>query len=46
VSRGVNISELFSSLTMQNITVSSVRNKTNRLEEFFIRLTGSKGDAA
>ncbi len=46
VSQGANITALFAELSRRNIAVSSLRNKTNRLEEFFIRLTGSKGDAA
>jgi len=44
VSRDTNISELFSVLSGQNISVTSMRNKTNRLEELFIRLVGSKGE--
>jgi ABC-2 type transport system ATP-binding protein len=43
VSRGANITALFSELALQNIAVSSLRNKTNRLEELFIRLVGNKG---
>lgn len=38
VHRGKTINELFQLLTAQQITVSSLRNKTNRLEELFIRL--------
>jgi len=41
-----NITELFTALSLQNIAVSSLRNKTNRLEELFIRLTGNKGEGA
>ena len=41
-----NITELFTALSLQNIAVSSLRNKTNRLEELFIRLTGNKGAGA
>ncbi len=44
VSRDANISALFSALLEQNIAVTSMRNKTNRLEELFIRLVGSKGE--
>ncbi len=40
------ITELFAALSMQNIGVRSLRNKTNRLEELFIRLVGNKGDVA
>lgn len=32
------LNELFSELSQQNIQVSSMRNKTNRLEELFVRL--------
>jgi ABC-2 type transport system ATP-binding protein len=46
VSRGANITALFSELALQNIAVSSLRNKTNRLEELFIRLVGNKGEQA
>jgi ABC-2 type transport system ATP-binding protein len=44
VSNSANITELFAALSLQNIAVSSLRNKTNRLEELFIRLTGNKGE--
>lgn len=46
VSRGASISALFAELSLQNITVSSLRNKTNRLEELFIKLVGKKGESA
>ena len=46
VPRGANITELFAVLSLQNIAVSSLRNKTNRLEELFIRLVGNKGEGA
>lgn len=46
VSRGANITELFSELALHNIAVNSLRNKTNRLEELFIRLVGNKGERA
>lgn len=46
VSCDTNISELFGALAMKNISVTSMRNKTNRLEELFIRLVGNKGDVA
>lgn len=42
VSRDTNISDLFNELSMQKILVSSMRNKSNRLEELFIRLVGNK----
>lgn len=34
-----NINDLFSALSQQNITVMSMRNKANRLEELFVKLT-------
>lgn len=46
VTRGANITALFSELSLHNIVVSSLRNKTNRLEELFIRLVGNKGERA
>jgi len=46
VSRGASISGLFAELSLQNIIVSSLRNKTNRLEELFIKLVGKKGESA
>lgn len=46
VSREANISELFAKLATQNIAITSLRNKSNRLEELFIRLVGNKGEAA
>lgn len=46
VARDVNINMLFTALSAQGIEVGSLRNKTNRLEELFIRLVGNKEDAA
>lgn len=46
VSNDRNITELFALLSLQNIAVRSMRNKTNRLEELFIRLVGNKGESA
>lgn len=46
VTRNTNINSLFAALSAQNIAVVSLRNKTNRLEELFIRLVGNKADAA
>ncbi|MEQ6340762.1 MAG: ABC transporter ATP-binding protein [Gammaproteobacteria bacterium] len=46
VSRDANINTLFAALSAQGIEVGSLRNKTNRLEELFIGLVGSKEDAA
>jgi ABC-2 type transport system ATP-binding protein len=38
IHRGQTLNDLFELLTRQGITVSSLRNKTNRLEELFVRL--------
>lgn len=47
VPRGTVLNALFSALTDAGIAVRSLRNKSNRLEELFVRLTeGSKGAAA
>ena len=42
VGKGQSINDLFSLLNERGIAVSSMRNKTNRLEELFIRLTQRK----
>ncbi|MFK8075859.1 MAG: ABC transporter ATP-binding protein [Granulosicoccus sp.] len=42
VPKGHTINDLFSELTAKGIYVSSLRNKTNRLEEFFLRLVQRK----
>ncbi len=44
IKRGQSITALFLSLEQQGITVKSMRNKANRLEELFLRLV--KRDAA
>ncbi len=46
VSREASVSELFARLALQQIVVTSLRNKSNRLEELFIRLTGNREVAA
>ena len=46
VPRGANIAALFAELSRHEIAVTSLRNKTNRLEELFIRLVGNKGEGA
>ena len=38
IHRGQSLNDLFQLLTQQQIMISSMRNKTNRLEELFIRL--------
>ncbi len=45
VTRDANINTLFAALSAQDMVVSSLRNKTNRLEELFVRLVGNKGNA-
>ena len=46
VTRETSINHLFAALSTLNISVVSLRNKTNRLEELFIRLVGNKANAA
>lgn len=38
ISRGQSLNDLFNLLNQHNVIVSSMRNKTNRLEELFVRL--------
>ena len=40
VSKSQTINEVFDALTRLNLHVTSMRNKSNRLEELFVRLTG------
>ncbi len=46
ISREQSINALFAELTRCNIRVLSMRNKSNRLEELFLQLTGGNGEAA
>ncbi len=46
VTRDANINTLFAALSAQGMVVSSLRNKTNRLEELFVRLVRNKENAA
>ena len=46
VTRDTTINTLFAALSAQAIAVASLRNKTNRLEELFIRLVGTKENTA
>ncbi len=48
VPQGQNINQLFAGLSQVGINVKSLRNKSNRLEEFFLRLLESsqQGDAS
>jgi ABC-2 type transport system ATP-binding protein len=41
-----NLNDLFRQLNERNITVVSMRNKTNRLEELFMGLVEKKSDSA
>ena len=38
------ISDLFAGLQSAGITVEALRNKANRLEELFLRITSQKGE--
>ncbi len=42
IGEGYTLNELFRQLSAQGITVASLRNKANRLEELFMRLVESK----
>ena len=42
VDRERNINKLFEILTKKNINITSMRNKTNRLEELFLELLNNK----
>jgi ABC-2 type transport system ATP-binding protein len=44
VARDEGVNELFTALSEKNIQVLSMRNKTNRLEELFLSLTGKTFD--
>jgi ABC-2 type transport system ATP-binding protein len=43
VSKNQSLNEIFVALTGQGVEVLSMRNKTNRLEEMFVRLIGENG---
>jgi len=40
VPKGMSMSQLFEVLQQANLTITTLRNKANRLEELFLRLTG------
>jgi len=42
ISSNASVSDLFAELSWLKIEVRSLRNKTNRLEELFIRMTGNE----
>ena len=44
ITKDRSINELFAALTEKGLNVLSMRNKTNRLEELFMRLVESNGD--
>lgn len=46
VPRGAALNTLFAQLGEQGITIDSLRNKSNRLEEFFLRLLAENGQQA
>ena len=46
VSKGQSLNDIFTRLTAQGVEVHSMRNKVNRLEELFIRLTDVSARAA
>lgn len=45
ISKDQGINKLFSALSAQNLRVISLRNKANRLEELFIRMTSAPDDS-
>jgi ABC-2 type transport system ATP-binding protein len=46
MSRHHDLNSLFAALTASGVTVTSMRNKANRLEELFVRLVGENKPAA
>ncbi|HLF12335.1 MAG TPA: ABC transporter ATP-binding protein, partial [Gammaproteobacteria bacterium] len=42
VAKGQGLNEVFAQLSAQSLHVSSMRTKTNRLEELFMRLVENK----
>lgn len=46
MSRGHDLNSLFAALSAHGITVTSMRNKANRLEELFVRLVNHGAEAA
>lgn len=46
IERGTSLNDLFAQLSQRDITVSSMRNKANRLEELFVRLVESSTNGA
>ena len=46
MSRAHDLNSLFAALSARGITVTSMRNKANRLEELFVRLIENNPEAA
>jgi ABC-2 type transport system ATP-binding protein len=46
VTKGQGLNELFAALSRQSIQVASMRTRSNRLEELFIRLVGDRRQEA
>jgi len=46
VSRGQSLNDIFAQLSSQNVRITSMRNKVNRLEELFIRLVDDSARSA
>jgi ABC-2 type transport system ATP-binding protein len=46
VANGQGLNDAFSALSEQSIKIASMRTKSNRLEELFIRLVGDRGHGA
>jgi ABC-2 type transport system ATP-binding protein len=46
VSKGQSLNDIFAQLSSQNVRVTSMRNKVNRLEELFMRLVDDSVRAA
>jgi ABC-2 type transport system ATP-binding protein len=46
VTKGQGLNEMFAALSRQSLAVSSMRTKTNRLEELFMKLVESKNEEA
>ncbi len=46
MSRAHDLNSLFAALSARGITVTSMRNKANRLEELFVRLIEQPDDGA
>jgi ABC-2 type transport system ATP-binding protein len=46
MSRAHDLNSLFAALSARGITVTSMRNKANRLEEMFVRLIENDKEAA